>query len=242
MAIPELIANSATPGTVVALTTLATEATAEATTIKTNAAAPVALQAAGQFRIVLGSEIMIVTAGATTTTWTVTRKAEGSAAAIHAVGTSVFHFLTAEALEALIGESGLVGTTGLVNLAVTEGKVAAAVQNKLNPTAWAVMASLSAKVEEIAAQQTLGARNEDGATMTRLRGGLKVKAGEELKAGETICTLPEGRRPLKLVKVMGVMSSNFSVLSIATTGVVTASTNWGATTECSLDGITFNLT
>jgi hypothetical protein len=98
MALPELIANSSTPGTVTSLTTLSAEATEGASTIKTNAAAPAALQAAGQFRILAGSEIMLVTGGASTTTWTVTRGVEGSAKAAHASGTQLFHFLTAEAL------------------------------------------------------------------------------------------------------------------------------------------------
>ena len=54
---------------------------------------------AGQFTIVVGQEIMLVTAGQTTTEWTVTRKSEApSAEANHPVGTEVFHFLTAEAL------------------------------------------------------------------------------------------------------------------------------------------------
>lgn len=95
----ELIANSPTPGSVAAITTLAAAITSTAaTTLTTSAAAPAALQAPGQFRIVIDSEIMIVTGGASTTTWTVTRGAEGSTAATHANNANVYHFLTAGAL------------------------------------------------------------------------------------------------------------------------------------------------
>jgi len=48
-----------------------------------------------QYRIVLDSEIMIVTAGAGTTTWTVTRGAESTAAAPHTNGAPVTQILTA---------------------------------------------------------------------------------------------------------------------------------------------------
>jgi hypothetical protein len=61
------------------------------------AAAPAALQG-GQFRAVIGSEIVIVTAGQSGTTWTITRAAEGTTAAAHAAGVSVAHVLTAESL------------------------------------------------------------------------------------------------------------------------------------------------
>lgn len=102
MALPELFANSSTPGSVVALTTLGAAVTdTTGTTLTTSAAAPAALQGAGQFRIVIDSEIMLVTGGAATTTWTVTRGAEGSTAATHSNGASIFHYLTAGALRAM---------------------------------------------------------------------------------------------------------------------------------------------
>ena len=63
-------------------------------TATTAVAAPAALQG-GQFRVVCGSEIMIVTGGETTTTWTVTRGAEGTTAVAHATGASIAHVLTA---------------------------------------------------------------------------------------------------------------------------------------------------
>jgi hypothetical protein len=78
MSLPELFANSPTIGTLpsVAIAKSATELKAGETTLHTEAPAPSALQASGQFRIVISSEIMIVTAGASGTSWTVTRKAE----------------------------------------------------------------------------------------------------------------------------------------------------------------------
>lgn len=102
MALPENIANTSIPGEVTTLTTLAKEVTSVATEIEVNAKPPAALEASGQFRIVVGKEIMLVTAGQTTTKWTVTRKVEGTTAAAYASGTPIFHFLTAEALKNLL--------------------------------------------------------------------------------------------------------------------------------------------
>lgn len=67
-------------------------------TITTLSAAPAELQD-GQFRIVIDDEYMIVTDGQDSTTWDVTRGAEGSTATTHAAGVSVFHYLTAGGLE-----------------------------------------------------------------------------------------------------------------------------------------------
>jgi hypothetical protein len=100
MSLPELFANSPTIGTLpsVAIAKSATELKAGETTLHTEAPAPSALQASGQFRIVISSEIMIVTAGASGTSWTVTRKAEGSTEASHPAGSSIYNVLTAGAL------------------------------------------------------------------------------------------------------------------------------------------------
>src|SRR5690348_6298844 len=51
-----------------------------------------------QYRVRVESEIMLVTAGAGTTSWTVTRGAEGTTAVAHSTGVSVYHVLTAGAL------------------------------------------------------------------------------------------------------------------------------------------------
>lgn len=99
MALPELFANSPTPGSTEALTTLSAAVTSTtATTITVAASAPSGLQASGQFRISLDSELLLVTGGASTTTWTVTRGVEGSTAATHSSGADVWNILTAGAL------------------------------------------------------------------------------------------------------------------------------------------------
>jgi hypothetical protein len=54
--------------------------------------------AAAQYRILIDSELMLVTAGAGTTTWTVTRGVEGTANVVHSNGATVTHVLTAAAL------------------------------------------------------------------------------------------------------------------------------------------------
>ncbi len=54
---------------------------------------------AAQYRVRIDDELLLVTAGAGTTTWTVTRGAEGTTAATHASGAAVTHVLTAGGLE-----------------------------------------------------------------------------------------------------------------------------------------------
>lgn len=104
MSLLEVVANSATPGTPVALTTLSGNGgsiTSGATTMLTAGAPLAALQGAGnQFRIVVDSEIMV--ASYSSGTWTLTRGAEGSTAASHTDGTNVWHYLTAGALSGLV--------------------------------------------------------------------------------------------------------------------------------------------
>jgi len=51
-----------------------------------------------QYRVVIDSEILLVTGGAGTTTWTVARGAEGTAAVPHNNGSAVLHVLTAASL------------------------------------------------------------------------------------------------------------------------------------------------
>ncbi len=91
-----------------ALGTLTVEAAKGATTLKVSAKPPAALEAAGQFRVIIGSEIFLVTAGQTTETWTVEPGREGSTEAAHPAGTEpIFHFLTAGALKTLLEEASL---------------------------------------------------------------------------------------------------------------------------------------
>lgn len=85
------------------ITSLAAGCAAGDTTITVQSAPPAALQSAGtQFRILVDGEYMIVQ-GTSSTTWSVTRGAEGSTAVSHASGAAVTHILTAGAL----GPSGL---------------------------------------------------------------------------------------------------------------------------------------
>jgi hypothetical protein len=125
MAAPENIANTSVIGEVAALTSLSAECTSGATTIQVTSKPPATLEAAGQFHIIVGKEIMLVTGGQTTTTWTVSRAQENTTAEAYATGTSIFNYLTAAALKSLIGESELVKTAGLANEAVTEAKIKA---------------------------------------------------------------------------------------------------------------------
>lgn len=68
-----------------------------ATTITTAAAAAAVLQS-GEFRIIIGSEILKVTGGQAGTSWTVERGIENTTAATHLNGVPVTHILTAESL------------------------------------------------------------------------------------------------------------------------------------------------
>jgi hypothetical protein len=65
-----------------------------------------------QFRILIDNEIMIVTAGAGTTTWTVTRGAEDTIARAHADGAVVRNVLTKGALEQFQKDGATYGPIG----------------------------------------------------------------------------------------------------------------------------------
>lgn len=72
-------------------------------TITVSAAASVA----NGFRILAGSELMLVTAGGTGTTWTVTRGVEGTTASVHNVGDAIHIVLTAAGLSNIIAQSSI---------------------------------------------------------------------------------------------------------------------------------------
>lgn len=57
-----------------------------------------AFPSSAQFRVLIDSEWILITAGAGTSTWTVTRGVDGSTPTAHAHGASIFHVLTAAAL------------------------------------------------------------------------------------------------------------------------------------------------
>jgi hypothetical protein len=87
-----------------AVTTVHTAIDAVSTTlvVETDANFP----SLGNFHIKVDSEIMVVTAvsGTSPSTWTVTRGAESTAAAVHSSGTFVFNIFSKEALEGLVVE------------------------------------------------------------------------------------------------------------------------------------------
>lgn len=91
---PELYTNNAA-------STLTSSMDISQTTL--DVAVATAFPASGTFRIIVGTEIMIVT-GVAGTTFTVTRGAEGTAAATHANASSVVHILTKGALDAIRAE------------------------------------------------------------------------------------------------------------------------------------------
>jgi hypothetical protein len=67
------------------------------------------------FRIRIGDEILLVTAGGSgTTVWTVSRGQEGTTAVSHPAGAYVYHILTAGALAALLAAAGGGGGGGTV--------------------------------------------------------------------------------------------------------------------------------
>src|SRR5208282_5770637 len=103
MARPENIANSKISGTTTPIALVATaELKAGETKLKVSEKPPTGLEAAGQFRIIIGSEILLVTGGQTTEEWTVERNVgENSKEANHPIGTPIYHCLTKEALELL---------------------------------------------------------------------------------------------------------------------------------------------
>lgn len=84
--------------------------TVGATTLLVASAAGAPSTTGAQFRIIVDSEIMIVTA-VSSLTFTVTRGAEGTTAAIHNDGAVVYHIVTAAPLNALIAAESQVAAT-----------------------------------------------------------------------------------------------------------------------------------
>lgn len=85
-----------------AQTTLNGALTAGATSLTVAAAA--GFPAAAQYRIRIDDELLLVTAGAGTSTWTVTRGIESTTAAAHGNGATVTHVVTAGAVAKLKAE------------------------------------------------------------------------------------------------------------------------------------------
>ena len=78
-----------------------------------------------QFRILVDSELMLVTSGAGTTTWAVTRGIEGTTAGTHANGATVTQVLTAGALANLDGSQIATGTVNGARGASFVGEITA---------------------------------------------------------------------------------------------------------------------
>jgi hypothetical protein len=119
----ELIANSAVPGTEPPIGTLtaalATAAAFSTGTIKTQPVPLPDLQVAGgQYRIRIDSELLLVTAGQTTTSQTVIRGVEGTTPTAHALNAPIYHEITKGALE---------------NLAISQGQLPDGVQTTSKP-------------------------------------------------------------------------------------------------------------
>src|SRR5438132_12693007 len=91
MATPQSFSKNTAP------TTLAANITNAATQL--NVASAATFPTTNNFTILIGSEFMLVTGGATTTTWTVTRHTEGSTAAPHNVNDPVTHVWTKAGLD-----------------------------------------------------------------------------------------------------------------------------------------------
>lgn len=122
MALPELTLNSPTPGTKAPITTLAVAVTTTpaALTVETwtlggqnvvnvgspfVAALPTGLTQPGQFRFQIDSEICLDITGSNAANRTVMRGVEGSTVATHAIGASVYHYMTAAALQNLVTQN-----------------------------------------------------------------------------------------------------------------------------------------
>lgn len=65
---------------------------------------------AGEYRIIIDSERMKVTAGANTTTWTITRGDQGSTPTTHAINAPIFHVMDNGGLTAMFGQFAVAGT------------------------------------------------------------------------------------------------------------------------------------
>jgi hypothetical protein len=100
-----------------ASTTLGADITAGAGTL--TVASYAGFPTTGQYRVRVDSELLIVTGGLGTATWTVTRHAEGTSATSHSAGAAIVQQLTAGGLDSLVSvyDAGiLVSSTRLVRM------------------------------------------------------------------------------------------------------------------------------
>lgn len=170
MALPELLMNSPVPGTAAPLAALSATLATGAKSLTASSAPPSPFQVAGQFRVVIDSEIILVAGGSSTTTWTILeRAAEGSVEAAHATGAKIFHDLTLGALRNLVEPPwvvtaktvplGAVSGNVTPNLAVgrvfkmTSGTGALAIQRPINLPAGANEARLIIEIEVVGKEE-----------------------------------------------------------------------------------------
>lgn len=144
---------------------------------------------------------------------------------------------------ALIAGSAVTGTT-IAGEAVSEGNLVEAVRKLLaKVAAWTdLKTTLGAKVE--AGTRGVLARIEgpSAGQFVRLRGEVLVKNLEELKAGETLLTLPEGFRPANVQEIIaGTGNTATILLVISPTGVITIASVVKEKKSVELDGIDFPL-
>lgn len=185
----ELFANNYT-------TTLNGAVTSTATTVVVASAVPTNLRTAGQWRLLVESEILLVTAvNADNVTLTVTRGAEGTAAAAHASGASAAHIVTAGGLnnisagsaptilEGLFANRPAAGTAGRIYLATD-----ADVLSEDNGTAWALFGPLFQVTPPVTGNFTW--QNQGTASISSAKGAvlLNNSASGSASAGMSVAT------------------------------------------------------
>jgi hypothetical protein len=127
MALPELLINSPTPGKREALTTLNAELSEAGLEMEWVGTVPTGFQYAGQFRVTIGSEIILCEGKAESTKKVkiLERGAEGTTKVAHPATTTVWGLLTAGALKAYTEgtafSAALTATFGQVELKFAAG-------------------------------------------------------------------------------------------------------------------------
>jgi hypothetical protein len=132
-----------------------------------------------------------------------------------------------------------VTTAAIAANAVTQAKIAAPLEVLIIASGW-IAVELGPKIET-GGLQVPGVRREG--SNARLRGSVKVKAAEELKAGETLFTIKNiaGERPIAAIEISTNSSAGAACkLLISAEGVATVSIALVAAVSMALDSLTFN--
>jgi len=96
---------------------------ANMTNVATSLTASAAAAVDGGFRILIGAELMEVTSGGLTTTWTVTRHIEGTSAVPHTSGDTITVVLTAGSLDQIVQDWHLTDTLANLPAASKAGRL-----------------------------------------------------------------------------------------------------------------------